>query len=242
MSPRSICLLGRDYPDLGPMGLAGFPDGGALAISRGAFPKSYLHQDPNEDAALLVRDGDAVLIAVADGYNGVAASEVVMGSTREHAARLLADSEKGFCEAVGVLCAEIADRLKRAGRSRTCLMLAALRDGHCDAACFGDSMLFRSSERQPASRVNDLVLGSGDPLPGATLDAWYTGFDCLPGERLAVMTDGVTNFVRRQASLARLLADASDDLAAALQTLQAAMRDGAGDNLAVATVIAPGAP
>jgi len=86
---RSICLLGRDYPELGPLGIAGLPTGGALALSRGALPKPYPHLDPNEDGALLVETQRGMLLAIADGYNGVAACELALAAAREGAGALI---------------------------------------------------------------------------------------------------------------------------------------------------------
>jgi len=111
VSARRLALLGRDYPALGPLGVARLPGVGALALSRGAERKAYYHVDPNEDGALLVADAAGVLLAVADGYNGVAASEVALRLTGRAARELLAPDLEGFTAAVIALVGRIAREL-----------------------------------------------------------------------------------------------------------------------------------
>src|SRR5215470_12737194 len=93
---RAIALLGKDWPELGPVGLLELPDGGAVAISRGAHPKPYAHTDPNEDAVLLVRTDAGVLLAIADGFNGSEASELGLAEVRARASALLEASGEAF--------------------------------------------------------------------------------------------------------------------------------------------------
>src|SRR5262245_61659173 len=93
---RAIALLGRHWPELGPLGLADLPDGGAVALSRGMYPKAYAHTDPNEDAALVVRTDAGVLLAVADGFNGTEASELAIAQARARAAELVQASGEAF--------------------------------------------------------------------------------------------------------------------------------------------------
>ncbi len=249
MSERSICLLGRDYPELGPLGLASFPDGGALALTRGELAKSYRHQDPNEDGALIVQTERGVLLAVADGYNGVQASEAALGVTRDRAVELVAESEQAFRAEVMNVVAAVSARLRTSTRSRTCLVVASLRGRHCDVACFGDSSLFRANQIHPVTPANDLVLGrsglsqaldrsgQSEDLP---LDLWYVGFELEAGERVALVTDGVTNFVRRLSHIPKLISEAANDVEAAASVARAAMQGGAGDNIAVATIASTG--
>ena len=237
MSVISISLRGRDYPALGPLALARLPDGGALAISRGALPKAYRHVDPNEDTALLVRTRTGTLIAVADGFNGTRAAEMTLDAVGEVAPDLIMESGDRFAERIESLIAEISHRLGRAGRSRTCLALAVAYRGQCAWASFGDSMLFRSSRVEPISTENDLVLGPRMRPLGRASARWTGSFKLAENERIAAMSDGVSNFIHDPTTIHRILAEAPDDVHAARTLCQVAMRGGAGDNLAVATVV-----
>src|SRR5262245_64908204 len=124
---RAIALLGRDWPELGPLGLADLPDGGALALSRGAQPKAYPHTDPNEDAALLVRTDAGVLLAVADGFNGCEVSELVIAQVRARAGELVEARGEAFRGEMVRLAGAVRAGVPRASRSRACLVLARLR-------------------------------------------------------------------------------------------------------------------
>jgi serine/threonine protein phosphatase PrpC len=229
----SVLLLGRDYPDLGPLAWAGFPGGGGLALSRGANPKVYQHQDPNEDGALLVRVGACVVLAVADGYNGVAASEAALASVRERAAALAAAREESFRSEVSQVIHDVAESVGER-RSRTCLIVARVTEEACEYASFGDSALFRAGGLRPQSQDNRLILGQSVDLDAAPLEDWYGHFRPDPGERVAAVTDGVTNFVPDPAQIQALLRGADDDIEAARGIAEIAMRGGAGDNVAVA--------
>jgi hypothetical protein len=237
---RSICLLGRDYPELGPLGIAALPGGGALALSRGARPKPYPHQDPNEDGALLVETEGGVLLAIADGYNGAAACELALAAARESAVELVGSRGGAFRTLVAELVTRVSQRLPpAAARSRTCLVLARIAARQCEFASFGDSCLLRSSHSLPASTINELVLGRALDLAGVSLDVWYGSFECATGERIALLTDGVTNFAPASDELARALAQAPSDPAAARELAELALRGGAGDNVAVCAYLPP---
>jgi len=231
---RSICLLGRDYPDLGPLGIAALPDGGALALSRGARPKPYPHQDPNEDGALFVRTAQGALLVIGDGYNGAAACELALAAAHEAAQRLIGSSGSRFRALVAELVQHVAHRLpENSARSRTCLVVARLVARHCEFASFGDSCLIRSTRTAPASQPNELVLGRALDLSAISPDFWYGEFECEPLERIALVTDGVTNFAPEVPHLATALGAAPNDLVAARALAEQALLGGAGDNVAV---------
>ena len=234
MSSFAISLLGRDYPDLGPLAVVHALEGGALALSRGREPKAYAHTDPNEDGALLVRTPDGVVLAVADGYNGSAASERSLDAVRDAAPELMVEDDEAFERAGAELARSIAASLGRVAPSRSWLLVAALRAGRCHFASFGDSALFRAGARGRLNVINELALRPS--LAGRKLltPLWCGAFERAPGERIAIVSDGVTNFMQDPASLPRLLADAADDAAAARSIAEAALGGGAGDNVAVA--------
>jgi serine/threonine protein phosphatase PrpC len=237
---RSICLLGRDFPELGPLGIAALPGGGALALSRGALPKPYPHQDPNEDGALLVETSAGVLLAIADGYNGASACELALAAARENASALVEARGAEFRARVAELVTRVAQRLpESAARSRTCLVLARVAARQCEFASFGDACLLRAGRAAPVSTANELVLGRPLDLARVPSDVWYGAFECTAGERVALLTDGVTNFGPASDALARVLAQAPSDPAAARELAELALRGGAGDNVAVCAYLPP---
>lgn len=236
MKSRSLCLLGRDFPDLGPLALAHFPHtGGALALSRGLHPKPYRHTDPNEDGALLFQDGDAALLAVADGYNGATACERALEAVRGSAPSLLIRDADGFETRVLELVRSVAKDLSAVAPSCTCLLIVVLVEGTCNFASFGDSSLFRASSSAALNVANELNLRptfGSRPLPRGL---WAGSFEREPGERIAAVTDGITNFVPSPEKIHALLRDSVDDAAAATAIARAALNGGAGDNVAVVT-------
>jgi serine/threonine protein phosphatase PrpC len=229
---RALCLLGRDFPTLGPLGLAGFPDGGAIALSRGARPKPYRHVDPNEDAGLLVREGAGRLLAVADGFNGRRASEIAIERLRARASELLVSEVGAFEAAARALLEAIARDLADVGPSRTCLLFAALVGPRCHWASLGDSHLFRATAPEPVNGSSSLVLGPRLPrLPAAP--HWCDSFEREPGERIALASDGVANFVADPARIHAFVQEAASDRDAVRRLALEAMRGGAGDNVVV---------
>ncbi len=240
VSARRLALLGRDYPALGPIGVVRLPGAGALALSRGAERKAYRHVDPNEDAALLVADTAGVLLAVADGFNGVAASEVSLRAVGRAAAELLAPDLESFAAACIALVTSVARRLERKSDSRTCLVVAALCGDRCRFASFGDSSLYRAGAATAVSAENTLVLGPARDadavraLLRGTRSLWLGEFERAPGERVATVSDGVTNFVLDATTIPTRLRDAASDAAAAAEIAREALAGGAGDNVAVA--------
>lgn len=233
---RWLELRGRDYPTLGPLATAAFPDGGAIALSRGAYPKPYFHLDPNEDGALLLRDDRAALLCVVDGHNGVQASEVALETVLGRAADLIASSPAQFETRVTELVLEVATALASERRSRSSLLLATLRGDRCLWASFGDCALFRSARRDVQNRENDLVLGRDLRARVLPPELWAGSLRCEPGERIALTSDGVPNFISDPERITGILRDASNDAVAATTLARTALEAGAGDNVAVATI------
>ncbi len=231
---RAIALLGRDWAELGPLALAELPDGGALALSRGREPKAYQHTDPNEDAALLVRTPAGVLLAVADGFNGSEASELAIERARARAAELVEARGETFRAEVTRLAEGVLDGLPARSRSRSCLVLAALRGESVEIASLGDSNAFVAGAARGLAGENSLLLGNPEPLGRARPELYHVRFTRAGGERIALVSDGVTNFVPEPSLIPRLLADSASDLSAARAIAEAALAGGAGDNVAVA--------
>lgn len=239
MTTQSLLLLGENYNELGPVTIAELPGRGAVALSRGAFPKSYRYVDPNEDAVLLVTSSDGVLIAVADGFNGVDASHFVMESLITPAPELIRTKEQAFRERFELFVVEMSAALESAGMSRTCLVVAAICGDTCSWASMGDSSLFRSSCERPVSIANDIAVGPGLLSLPPPYDAWSGSFTPLPGERIAVVSDGVTNFVSPLTDIAKLLGSAASDGEAAHALTTRAMSGGAGDNVCASVISLP---
>ena len=231
---RAIALLGRDWTELGPLALAELPDGGALALSRGARPKAYAHTDPNEDAALLVRTPSGVLLAVADGFNGSEASELAVARARARAAELVEASGDAFRAEVLRLADEVLRGLPRGSRSRSCLVLAALRGDRVELASLGDSNAFVAGVPFGLANDNPLLLGNPESLARVRPEVFHWRKTRPADERIALVSDGVTNFTRDIPGIARVLAEAPSDLAAARAIAEEAFAGGAGDNVAVA--------
>ena len=236
MSHRSLLLLGRHYTTLGPLGVAELPDGGALALSRGVLRKSYRYVDPNEDAVLLLRTERGTLLAVADGYNGTAASELAIEYVAHAGPELIWTAPERFRGRMEQLAIDISEQLQAVEPSRSCLLVSVVTGRQCRWFCLGDSSLFRSTEPESATPSNDLVL---EPylraLPQPT-EFWSGAYELEPGERIAVVSDGVTNFVEDTRSISTLLHEAESDAQAARDLAFAAMQGGAGDNIGIATI------
>ena len=237
---RWLELRGRDYPRLGPLAHVSLPDGGALAISRGEFQKPYAHVDPNEDGALLFRDDAAALLAVVDGHNGVAASEAGLDAVREYAPALAAAPDDDFERCMKDVLASGARRLAGERRSRSCLLVAVIAGGACRWASLGDAALWRAGAgAAETERDNRVVLGPG--LVGGVPEGvrWSGRFALRPGERVALMSDGVPNFMPGGDWIGEILRDAPNDATAVVALARAAMESGAGDNVTVAAFTAP---
>jgi serine/threonine protein phosphatase PrpC len=231
---RAISLLGRHWPELGPLALVELDDGGALALSRGAQPKSYAHTDPNEDAALMVRLPAGVLLAVADGHNGLEAAELAIVRAQAGADFLLAATGADFRVRICELLDDVRARLTRGSRSRATLVLAALHADRVELASFGDAYAFRSGSPTPLIPPNAILVGSDHSPRDIEPARWYRSCERAPGERVALVSDGVINFMPDPSEIPGLLAAATGDLACVRTIALAALRGGAGDNVAVA--------
>jgi serine/threonine protein phosphatase PrpC len=113
-------------------------------------------------------------------------------------------------------------------------VLAALRGARVELASFGDAFAFRARAPLPLIPQNAIVLGSErgprevDPL------RWHRSFTRAPGERIALVSDGVINFMPDPSEIPERIAAAASDLECVRALANAALHGGAGDNVAVA--------
>ena len=140
------------------------------------------------------------------------------------------------CERSEACVRELAKGIASAGRSRTCLVFAVRIDTRCHFASFGDSSIFRASEPEPISVRNDFILGPDLKVRVLPPPLWAGHLECQLGERVALVTDGVTNFLKEPGAVSERLRSADDDAGAARSIARGAMEAGAGDNIAVATL------
>jgi serine/threonine protein phosphatase PrpC len=237
MSEQWVALYGRDHPELGELGSAGCPAGGGIALSRGSRPKTYPHVEPNEDGTLYFCNAAGELAAVADGHNGAYASEIALDEVRKWAPRLIESQADAFAAEIEALVDRLETRVAEVAPARTCLLLVAARGRLCHWANFGDSSLFRAAERDQLHPPNSLILGG--PLGSWSMSKtppWWGSFEREPGERVAALTDGVTNFIPNEGEIHKTLRAAEDDVSAAVRLCQRAMLGGAGDNVAAAVL------
>lgn len=245
----STVLWGRDHEVFAEIATTGLPDGVGGALSRGRFPKQYEHVDPNEDAVLLAQRRGVLLLAVADGHNGVDAGEAALEGVlsafngdweppRAATSRLAGLVTRAQPHALEALAAAartaVAERLRRVDdparrASRTALSLAVVVGDGMHVLTFGDTAVFLVRGR----RVRRL--GSSGSFLGARTELPPSTTLRLRGDdRVVVASDGCTDFLGRGLDDALLAAAALDDpVRAARGLVQAAGDAGAGDNVAV---------
>ena len=117
--------------------------------------------------------------------------------------------------------------------SRTCLVVLAICGRVCHVANFGDSAAFRAEAPEALVPPNDLTLGPALAAPALRQLPFAVHFEREPGERVAVVSDGVTSYVRGTSQVSQWLAEGGSDLEAAQRIAEGALDAGAGDNVAV---------
>jgi serine/threonine protein phosphatase PrpC len=230
----ALWLVGRDYPALGPVALATHPKGGALGISRGRLPKPYAHVEPNEDAALLVHTDGGVLLAVTDGFNGADASILVLEAVRDSADALVVADPRMFEKETGALMERIVPRVRALAPADTTLVTMAVYGESVHVASFGDSIAFSASHPEPLVPPDDFWLAR-NAHGRLGLEPHLAHFCRKGNERIAVVSDGIANYVPDPGQIPGWLARAADDRAAARMLLEEALNGGAGDNVALVT-------
>jgi serine/threonine protein phosphatase PrpC len=239
----TVRLLGSDSTVLGEVATADVGGRAGVALSRGRFPKPDVWVDPNEDAVLAAHDGDRWLLVAVDGHLGFDAARAAMSAIGTVAPETLADDRDGRVVVAAIIdyaresvveALSATDEARR--RSRTAVSVVLVRPGEAFAATCGDSSVFRVREGNvqaltPATRF----LGPRTPPPPVVRAR------LRPGDGLAAVTDGFTDFLGRavEPTLCRELRGKTPAQAAHALVL-AAFAGGAGDNVGVAVLLSEG--
>lgn len=233
-------LLGTDSTVFGEVAAMPADRRAGVAMSRGRFPKAGAWVDPNEDAVLVAADDDRWLLMAADGHLGFDAARAAAVAVRRNAMDVLADDRHGQLVVRDVFeraRQEVAEALSACdqsrARSRTTLSIALVRPGEVFSATCGDSTIFCTRDR----RVRTLTTPS--PFFGPRTPTPHVCRTRLrPGDGLAAVTDGFTDFLgpSAAATVARELAGPTPDRAAHALVF-AALAAGAGDNVSAAVLL-----
>lgn len=240
MTADSIALLGHEVTVLGEVAVGAIGARAGVALSRGRFPKQGKWVDPNEDAVLAARAGDRWLLVAADGHFGFDAALAAVSSAEANVSRTLGDDRDGRLVVAAVMRrarAAVTDGLSAAGgtrsESRTAFSAVLVRPGDVFAATCGDSSVFRiRGGRIRALTPKSPFMGPNTPTPPVTRTR------LRPGDGLAAVTDGFTDFLGNTmaGALCREVAG-STPARAARALVVAALAAGAGDNVGVALLL-----
>lgn len=242
MTADTVRLLGSDSTVLGEVSSAEVERAG-VALSRGRFPKPKNWVDPNEDAVLAAHDGDRWLLVAADGHFGFDAARAAIGAIETLASETLADDRDGrtvMAATVDRARDAVAESLSTAdearARSRTSLSAVLIRPGEIVAATYGDSSVFLVRR----GKVRTLTATTRFLGPRTTLPP-VVRMRLRPGDGLAVVTDGFTDFLGRAiASTLRRELAGQEPAQAAHALVLAAFAGGAGDNVGVVVLLPEG--
>ncbi len=236
---RTVTLLGSDYPTLGEVATASLAPAAGLALSRGRYPKSYAHLDPNEDAAFAAWGSQGSLALVADGHNGFDAALAAVLAARQLAEEALAESHDlatVLARLGGRIAAGVARKLSASPedrrRSRTALTAVLLLPGGGATLQAGDTVALRirDGRAQQLTKPRPFIGHSGAALE-------TRGVRTRAGDRLVLASDGIVDYIGRDwtAAVGRLAASGSPEQAGRA-LVEAAMAGGAGDHLATVVV------
>ncbi len=239
-------LWGRHHVDYGHVESLALAPHVGIALSRGLRPKAYRWTDPNEDVVAAVVGERATLLAVADGHNGLVASEVAITTVLSEfgddpAPEPDDDQFLGLFgqvnQAVLAAARELDDPMRR--ESRTTLSVALVSGHRLCWAAMGDSsvLVAEAGEGMELTQGGNAFLGS--PMASHRLDRLLQrGRGTLGGDAwVAIATDGFANFSQPPSTAAaagKVLSDPADAVSAAVGLVEYAFSGGAGDNVAVA--------
>jgi serine/threonine protein phosphatase PrpC len=232
-NPHSVLLLGENHTDYGAVAVEEISDDLAVAISRGRFPKSYPHVDPNEDAVFASTDGTFTVMAVADGHNGFDAARAAIEAIRDSAADTVTHAiEDGISLLAGAAIAAVAefvpDLAPPRDTSRTALTVCVIRDDEISSITLGDTSCLAVS-RRGVDRIGPVTEFLG---PATSPDEVIVTSETLgKGTSIIVASDGLVDYAKFTEVTAAIAGSAAE---IAKSLLGAAFEGGAGDNIAVA--------
>lgn len=232
-------LLGPDHTELDEVAVATIASDTAIALTRGRHRKGYPHLDPNEDGVLAARAPAGVLLAVADGHAGFDAAGAALravsaaAGTVLHTAAASLDTAltEAFRLAAGAVAVAIATARPERARSRTALTVAIARQDAAIIGTVGDTTALVIGHKRPR-RAED----SATFLGGSNITPRVTSLRLRPGERVILMSDGITDFLGRDwvGAVASVAQDEHQPSALVRELCRLAGSGGAGDNGAVA--------
>lgn len=246
-------LWGRDHVELGITAVETVDARHALALTRGFLPKHYEYVDPNEDIAAISVGARATLLVVADGHNGLQASETAVGMVLGRLgddpppADLDDDTLVDLFHAAGKAVVGATRLLDPPHRhSRTTLTVALIAGRRLQWAALGDSALITASAACGVELTQSRNHFVGNVLSRDHVVArLQRGVAELAEDTWVIAaSDGFTNFITAPdpgAAVAATLAAsgaAATPAEIAVALLDDAGRGGAGDNVTVA-VAAP---
>ncbi len=192
-------LLGEDHTELDDIAVRRVDERCSIALSRGKYPKGYGHVDPNEDAVLAVTTGDSYLLAAVDGHNGFDAARAAVVALAESAPDLLClPGSESIGTAFAIASSAVDRALKKVSRDRkssgAALTVAHIVEGkRLYYGAMGDAlavtarrMLSTSHGKSPFLKYKAAV----DPETGSKRLG--------RGHRIALVTDGVVDFMGRE--------------------------------------------
>ncbi|MCU1426445.1 MAG: Serine/threonine phosphatase [Actinomycetia bacterium] len=236
-------LWGADHCEYDTIETLAFGSQVALGITRGRHPKPYAYVDPNEDVAVALAVDDRLLLAVADGFNGVEASRAAVERIIDWVddnglpARLRRDAANDLIEVVNN---HVFTTMGASGaahpKSRTTLVVVLLAGRDLSFAALGDSALYVAGAAGVERLDQPSETWAGGSMTRAEIAAvTSTGRGALArGDYVLLATDGFVNYAPDiDACLNAEIADAPLT-AIAQRCIEHACDGGAGDNVAVA--------
>ena len=215
-------LWGVDHVELGEVVTASVGSAG-VALSRGAFLKSYAYVDPNEDAVAAVAGPRATLLVAADGHNGATAS---MRAVRFVLDRFGGDPPPAldkrdwadlFWDANDAVL-EVTSIGSPQPSSRTVLLVALVTSRSVSFGSMGDAALVVAhpgGERgRQLNKEAARYVGYASSRKGIEGSVHRGEADLAPGEWVVLATDGLSEFIEpmRPADIVpRVLANAGGD-------------------------------
>jgi hypothetical protein len=219
-NPHSVLLLGENHTDYGAVAVEEISDDLAVAISRGRFPKSYPHVDPNEDAVFASTDGTFTARAAIEAIRDSAADTVTHAI--EDGISLLAGA------AIAAVAEFVPDLAPPRDTSRTALTVCVIRDDEISSITLGDTSCLAVS-RRGVDRIGPVTEFLG---PATSPDEVIVTSETLgKGTSIIVASDGLVDYAKFTEVTAAIAGSAAE---IAKSLLGAAFEGGAGDNIAVA--------